>query len=256
LGDENKIGIRLYFALFFFVGIAIAVGLDLLFPEGGDDGAARPEAGAKEVELGERAGSADAWPSQHRAEALVGPGGAVDSQASTGSPMDKQGSTGSSMARVSLVTFLAMTVHNVPEGIAVFSAGVGGGKGAMLLAVAIALHNIPEGAAVAIPTYQTSKSFCRAFVMTFIAGIAQPLGAAGAWLILELCGADLKDHPRLMGAAKAITAGIMVCISLLELVPEALKGVSPLAVTLTMVAAFLVMEGTIIFGEIAEQASQ
>uniref|UniRef100_A0A7S2KYH1 Uncharacterized protein n=1 Tax=Zooxanthella nutricula TaxID=1333877 RepID=A0A7S2KYH1_9DINO len=243
LGEDKKvgegtIGQRAWFALFWFVGMAVAVALDRMFPEGGDDDAARSNSGAQEVEMGSCPGAAAAWPAQQGADSLISPGGSVDKKSQ----------------RVSWVTFLAMTAHNFPEGIATFADGVKDGK--RWFAIAIALHNIPEGAAVAIPTYQTSKSLLRAFFMTFLSGLAQPVGAGFAWLLLWASGTNFAKEPFWTGATKAATGGIMVCISLLELVPEALKGVSPLAVTLTMVAAFLVMEGTIIFGEIAEQASQ
>merc|ERR1719320_512302 len=173
-GNTKKALARLFVGLSFFGGILIAVALDRFCPDENckDDCKSAPkgEPEAENVEMGECAGAAEARSKQQRTDALIG----LETSTNDTDAMDKQTGSGPSLSRVSLVTFLAMTVHNFPEGIAVFCDMTSGTK---LLTVAIALHNIPEGAAVAIPVYQTSKSLLRAVVMTFISGLTQPIGA-------------------------------------------------------------------------------
>lgn len=86
----------------------------------------------------------------------------------------------------------------------------------LFTALAIALHNIPEGIAVSVPIYQATGSRGRAFVYSFLSGLAEPLGALAGWLVLRpfMNGA-------LFGVLFAGVAGIMVFISFDELLPAA-----------------------------------
>ncbi|RHY96691.1 hypothetical protein DYB35_013583, partial [Aphanomyces astaci] len=86
------------------------------------------------------------------------------------------------------------------------------------LAVAIAIHNIPEGIAVATPVYFATDSRCKAFLWTFISGLAEPLGGVLAWLVL---GEGL--NPVVEGVMFGIVTGMMVTISIKELIPTAIK---------------------------------
>merc|ERR1719323_2557873 len=120
----------------------------------------------------------------------------------------------------------------------------------MTVAFAIAMHNIPEGAAVAIPTFQVSGSYAKAFWASFVAGVSQPLGALLGWLLIILLG--FEEVPEfLYGAMYSLTAGIMIAISLAELLPEALKDASPRFCSLFAFAGFLVMEFSIVCLEFA-----
>ncbi|MEG2480138.1 MAG: ZIP family metal transporter, partial [Mucinivorans sp.] len=84
------------------------------------------------------------------------------------------------------------------------------------IAAAIAIHNIPEGIAVAIPVYLATNSRRKAFTWSLISGLSEPVGALLGYLIL----APFLT-PVVMGVIFASIAGIMVYISLDELLPAA-----------------------------------
>ncbi|MDX1653803.1 MAG: zinc transporter ZupT [Candidatus Competibacteraceae bacterium] len=120
------------------------------------------------------------------------------------------------LARLGLLAALAIAVHNFPEGVAtLFSALSEPGVG-LSVALAIGLHNLPEGVAVALPLYHAYGSRRRAVGLSFAAGLAEPLGAIVAYGLLW---SFLTDG--LMGVMLALVAGIMVYISLEQLVPHA-----------------------------------
>lgn len=83
------------------------------------------------------------------------------------------------------------------------------------IAVAIAFHNIPEGIAVAMPIYFGSGSRKKAFGYTFLSGIAEPVGALLAFLILRPFMNDA-----VLGAVFSLVAGIMMYIAVEELIPS------------------------------------
>ena len=122
------------------------------------------------------------------------------------------------LMRMGVLTALAIAVHNFPEGIATFMAGLHDPHLAVPIAVAIAIHNIPEGIAVSVPIYYATGSRARAFRLSFLSGLAEPVGALLAWLVLApfLNGV-------LFGLIFAGVAGIMVFISVDQLLPSARK---------------------------------
>lgn len=118
--------------------------------------------------------------------------------------------------RMGLLTALAITIHNFPEGIATFISGISSIETGAAIAVAVAIHNIPEGIAVSVPIYAATGSRGRAFWYSFMSGLSEPLGAIAAYLLLmPLMG------PMLLNCTFAAVAGIMVFISLDELLPAA-----------------------------------
>jgi ZIP family zinc transporter len=120
------------------------------------------------------------------------------------------------LVRMGLFTALAIGIHNFPEGIATFMAGLTDPTLAIPIAVAIAIHNIPEGIAVSIPISYGTGSKKRGFFLSFLSGLAEPVGALLAWFILM---PFLNDN--LFGFIFAGVAGIMVFISIDELLPTA-----------------------------------
>ena len=124
--------------------------------------------------------------------------------------------TRSSLKRTGLLTALAITVHNFPEGIATFMAALTDPALGVAIAVAIAIHNIPEGIAVAVPIYYATGSRKKAVVYSMLSGLAEPLGALVAFLLLLPF-----FTPAIFGIMFAAVAGIMVFISLDELLPAA-----------------------------------
>lgn len=122
----------------------------------------------------------------------------------------------SKLMRMGLFTALALAIHNFPEGLATFMAALGDPVRGVSIAIAIALHNIPEGIAVAVPVFYATGSRKKAFKLSLLSGLAEPLGAMIGFLILYRF---LNDA--VFGIVFAFVAGIMVYISLDELLPAA-----------------------------------
>lgn len=120
------------------------------------------------------------------------------------------------LLRTGMLTALAITVHNFPEGIATFIATVNKPTLGIAIAIAVAIHNIPEGIAVSIPFYCATGSRKKAFYLSLLSGLSEPLGAIVAYLILSPFINDV-----VFGISFASVAGIMVFISLDELLPAA-----------------------------------
>lgn len=122
------------------------------------------------------------------------------------------------MKRTGIVVALSIAIHNFPEGIATFTSALGALDVAIPITVAIAIHNIPEGIAVAVPIYHATGSRQKAFWYSFLSGLSEPLGALIAYLFLINYWT-----PAINGIVLAAVSGIMVFISLDELLPSAEK---------------------------------
>ena len=127
-----------------------------------------------------------------------------------------EGVCSQAMMRTGMFTAMAITIHNFPEGIATFATAMNDINLGIVIAVAIALHNIPEGISVSVPIYCATGSKWTAFKYSFISGIAEPIGAVIAYLILM---PFLSDS--LLAILLALVAGIMVYISVDEIIPAA-----------------------------------
>ncbi len=119
---------------------------------------------------------------------------------------------------VGLISCIAIVLHNLPEGIITFLTSSTDFSLGVTLAIAIALHNIPEGISISIPIYYSTGSRKKAFFYTLLSGLSEPLGALLAFLFLSHFVTDW-----MMGLLYAIIAGIMVHISIYELLPESLS---------------------------------
>ncbi len=120
----------------------------------------------------------------------------------------------SNLYRVGIFSMIAIILHNIPEGIATFIASSADRNLGLSLALAISLHNIPEGISISVPIYYATKSKAKAFFYTLLSGLSEPLGAILAYLFLS---PFINDF--LMGFLFSIIAGIMVHISIFELLP-------------------------------------
>ncbi len=120
------------------------------------------------------------------------------------------------LMRMGIFTAIAVAVHNFPEGLATFIAALQDPSLGIPIAVAIAIHNIPEGIAVSIPIYYATGSRKKAFIYSFLSGLAEPVGAGIGFLILMPFLSET-----LFGILFASVAGIMVFISLDQLLPAA-----------------------------------
>ncbi|SFA89768.1 zinc transporter, ZIP family [Lentibacillus halodurans] len=134
--------------------------------------------------------------------------------------MRKNGTTVNDPALLKMGTFtaLAIGIHNFPEGIATFMSAIQDPALGLAIAFAIAIHNIPEGIAVSVPIYYATNDRRKAFRWSFLSGIAEPIGAVVGFLILMPFLNDI-----MFGVIFAAVAGIMVFISLDELLPAAKK---------------------------------
>lgn len=122
------------------------------------------------------------------------------------------------LMRLGVMSAVAIGIHNFPEGIATFVTAMNDPNLGISIAIAIAIHNIPEGIAVAIPIYYATKSKGKAFTHSLLSGLAEPLGAVAGYFLLAYLFNDA-----FMGIILAGVAGIMVYISLDELLPTAEK---------------------------------
>jgi len=118
--------------------------------------------------------------------------------------------------RVGLLSAIAITAHNFPEGLATFFATLESPSVGLPLAFAIAIHNIPEGIAIAVPVYLATGRKSYAFGASLLSGLAEPVGAAIGYFLL----ADALS-PATFGAVFGLIAGIMVFLALDELLPAA-----------------------------------
>ena len=120
------------------------------------------------------------------------------------------------LMRTGLFTALAIAIHNFPEGLATFVSALQAPEIAYPIVIAIAIHNIPEGIAVSVPIYHATGSKRKAFIYSFTSGLAEPLGAVVGYLILMPFMNEIMNS-----IIFSAVAGIMVFISLDELLPSA-----------------------------------
>lgn len=121
-----------------------------------------------------------------------------------------------SLMRVGLLVAFGISIHNFPEGMATFAGALEDVRIGIAIAIAIAIHNIPEGLSVSAPIYAATGSRKKAFLWSFLSGASEPIGAAVAALILmPFLNEDV------LGMLLAAVAGIMISLSVDELVPAA-----------------------------------
>ncbi|KAA6227251.1 MULTISPECIES: zinc transporter ZupT [unclassified Campylobacter] len=120
------------------------------------------------------------------------------------------------LKRTGIFTALAIAIHNFPEGFATFMSSLENLTLGVAIAIAVAIHNIPEGLAVSLPIYHATNDKKKAFVYSVLSGFAEPLGAlVGALILLPFI------NELTLAICFAFVAGIMVFISLDELLPAA-----------------------------------
>jgi ZIP family zinc transporter len=120
----------------------------------------------------------------------------------------------SGLERLGVLTAVAIAVHNFPEGLAVFAGGLAEPAVGISIAVAVAIHNIPEGISVSVPIYHATGDRKKAFWYSFLSGLSEPLGAVVGYLVLRPFFSET-----FFGFLFAAVAGIMIFISLDELIP-------------------------------------
>ena len=138
-----------------------------------------------------------------------------------GSNVHDHGSEHRKLMRMGLFTALAIAIHNFPEGLATFLAALHDPSLGIAIAAAIALHNIPEGISVSVPIFYATGNRRKAFVYSVLSGLAEPVGAVVAYGALRFLmgGQGSLVTSQVMGVLFGAVAGIMVYISLDELLP-------------------------------------
>ena len=120
--------------------------------------------------------------------------------------------------RLGILNMIVLIFHNMPEGIASFLSSYQDLSLGIKLAIAIMLHNIPEGISIAVPIYYSTRNKKLAFRNAFISGMAEPLGALLALVFLKNYISEM-----MVSIILIIVAGLMITLSIQELLPESLK---------------------------------
>ena len=151
-----------------------------------------------------------------------------------GMPINKK-----KLMRIGILSAIALALHNFPEGIATFTAAMDNMHLGVTIAIAIALHNIPEGIAVSMPIYYATGSKAKAFFYSFLSGLVEPLGAIVVFLFF---GDQMQEEGSIfMPAMLAGVAGIMVFISLEQLLPTSKEYGKTKLSTYGLIAGMVIM---------------
>jgi ZIP family zinc transporter len=143
------------------------------------------------------------------------------------------------------VLLLSLTAHNFPEGFAVAVSSLGSDSAGFVVMIAIAMHNIPEGIAIAVPVLAATGSRKKALWMTFLSGMAEPLGALIALLLVNTIGAVTEDNVENL---LCVVGGIMVAVAFQELLPAAWNHDKPVSFINGSLLGCLLMVATISYG--------
>ena len=127
------------------------------------------------------------------------------------------------LKKLGIMSALAIAIHNFPEGVATFIGALNNQEMGAGITFAIALHNIPEGIAIAIPIYYATRNKAKALLYATLSGLSELLGALLCILITSVFGIELTGDSMAFPLILSAVAGIMIYISLDELLPTAEK---------------------------------
>ncbi len=133
-------------------------------------------------------------------------------------PSEYENNDNKGLYKIGIISMVAIILHNIPEGIATFITSTNNLSLGITLTLAIALHNIPEGISIAVPIYHSTNNKLKAIMYALLSGMSEVVGSILAYLFLA---PFINDH--IMAALYAIIAGIMIHISVYELIPGAYK---------------------------------
>lgn len=190
MGIEGLTHGKAYVLLAFFVGIGIITLIDFLIPE---------------------------YENPHEASGL-----SLDAHTPAVGMLEQTGNE-KALQRLGLMSALAIAIHNFPEGIATFIGALNDPQMGTGITFAIAIHNIPEGIAVAIPIYYATKSKGKALLLATLSGMSELIGALLCLAVTSIFGVELSGNGPAFPLILAAVAGIMIYISLDELLPTAEK---------------------------------
>ena len=167
------------------------------------------------------------------------PAGATDAEAHA--ILERRFKRRSGLMRAGMFTALAIGIHNFPEGLATFATALSNVGVGVAIAIAIAIHNIPEGISVSVPIFYATGDRRKAFRLSFLSGLAEPVGAIIGYLVLL----PFLTHT-LLASLMAFVAGIMVYISVDELLPLAHRYGRGHAVIVGITLGMAIMAATIL----------
>ena len=134
---------------------------------------------------------------------------------------------------------LAVTIHNLPEGMAVGVVFAGESQGltltaALAVSIGIAIQNVPEGAIISMPMHAEGNSRWRSFLIGSLSGVVEPLGSLAILMLASVLGVAL---PYLL----AFAAGAMMYVVVEELIPETAQGRHTNLSTIGFAVGFVMM---------------
>ena len=124
----------------------------------------------------------------------------------------------SSIEKIGILSMLLITLHNFPEGMAVYSVAMESLNISWPLVLAIGIHNIPEGIVIAAPIYFATGNKKKALIYTSLSALAEPIGGFFGYYFFKFLFHDLT-----LGIIFCFIAGIMIFLSIDQLLPEARK---------------------------------
>lgn len=124
----------------------------------------------------------------------------------------------SSIKKIGLLSLILITLHNFPEGMAVYSVAMESINLSWTLVLAIGLHNIPEGIVIAAPLYFATGSKTKTILITTLSALAEPVGGLIGYHFFKYLFVDLT-----LGIVFCFIAGVMIFLSIDQLLPEARK---------------------------------
>lgn len=145
------------------------------------------------------------------------------------------------LRRIGLMSCLIITLHNFPEGMVTFLSALSSPTTALPIMLAIMIHNIPEGISVSVLIYYATGSRSRALLLGVLSGLAEPIGALVGYLFLQP-----YLTPALLHTTNAVIAGVMIYISLDELLPAAERYGQHHQAILGVISGMAVMAGTLL----------
>ena len=181
---------KAYVLLAFFIGMGIITLIDFLIPE---------------------------YENPHEASGL-----SLETQTAAVGKLEQTGNE-KALHKLGVLSAIAIAIHNFPEGIATFIGALNDPEMGAGITFAIAIHNIPEGIAVAIPIYYATKSKGKALLYATLSGMSEVIGAALCLAVTAIFGIELTGGSPTFPLVLSAVAGIMIYISLDELLPTAEK---------------------------------